>query len=128
MGEALTQIKENEKELLLKAKSLADNDRWKEAVTLIENGQNSLDISEKGKETLAFYYSRGGDYDKAISIFSELSKLNPQKGLWHYYIGFQFQQKQQWIDAIASYEECVKLAPRWLKPLFSLGPQSRNPC
>ena len=121
MGEAQLQINENEEELLERAKTLASKGQWKEAATIIEKGPMPSNFSAKSKETLAFYHSRAGDFDTAISIFDELCKLQPTEAKWPFYLGFQFQQKKLWDKAIASYEECVKLAPWWLKALFSLG-------
>lgn len=121
MGEAQPHIKEHEEELLERAKILASNGQWEEAASIIENGQMPSKLSPRLNETIAFYYSKAEDFDKAISIFSELCQRQPTEAKWPYYLGFQFQQKKLWDNAIASYEECVKLAPCWLKALFSLG-------
>ena len=68
-----------------------------------------------------YYYSRAGDYDRAITVYQRLLQQQPSQALWLYALGFQYQQMEQWPEAIAAYEQSRQLAPRWLLPTLRLG-------
>jgi len=70
---------------------------------------------------LAYYRSRAGDYDGAVALYQDLCRQRPSEAKWFYALGFQYQQKKQWPDAIAAYEQGRQLAPRWLLVTLRLG-------
>lgn len=121
MGEAQVQNQENEDRLLKEAEELASKSEWKKAALLLGNAGSTILLSSKARGAQAFYYSRAGDHDKAITLFIDLCQLEPKQAQWPFYLGFQFHQKEQWDDAIASYENALKLAQTWIKIHLSLG-------
>jgi len=121
MGEAQIQNEESEHRILNEAEELAHREEWRKAALLIGNAGSMISLSTKARGAQAFYHSRAGDHEKAIALFSELSNLEPNEARWHHYLGFQFEQKEQWINAIASYKHALRLAPKWIKIHLSLG-------
>jgi tetratricopeptide (TPR) repeat protein len=111
----------SEDQVLAQAESLADRDQWQEAASLLKNLKQVKLLSVKALGKLAFYCSHAGDYDGAISLYKNLSQQQPSEAKWFYYLGFQYQQKEKWPDAITSYQKSWDLAPRWPLAALRLG-------
>src|SRR5229473_3529426 len=105
----------NEEQILRQAEALASRSQWKEAASLLREYQQTNSLSVEALSKLAYFCSRAGDYDSATSLYRDLCRQQPSEARWFYALGFQYQQKEQWPDAIAAYEESLRLAPRWLK-------------
>lgn len=121
MGEAQANGDEDEVRLLKEAEGLATKSEWRKAALLIGTAGSTFPLSPKARGIQAFYHSRAGDHEKAIALFTELRNLEPKEARWHFYLGFQLEQKERWNEAIASYEHALDLAPRWIKIHLSLG-------
>lgn len=111
----------NEGEVLRQAEALASAVQWKKAASLLQQYSQANTLSVEGLHKWAYYCSHAGDYDSAITIYKNLSERQPSEARWFYYLGFQYQRKEQWAEAIAAYEQCLMLAPRWLKAALRLG-------
>lgn len=111
----------DEEQILSQAESLASSRRWGNAVSLLQEYQQIHTLSVEALGKLAFYCSQDGDYDGAILLYKGLIQQQPTEAQWFYCLGFQYQQKKQWPDAIAAYEENLRLAPRFLKAALRLG-------
>jgi tetratricopeptide (TPR) repeat protein/cold shock CspA family protein len=116
-----SQETESEEQILCQAKILEDHKRWKEAASLLKDYQQTHALSIIGLGMLAFYTSRAGDYDNAIVYYKGLCRQEPSVARWCYALGFQYQQKKQWQDAIRSYEKSLSISPGWLLPALRLG-------
>lgn len=112
---------QNEEEILSQAEALASRGQWKEAASLLRQHQQADNLSVGALDKLAYYCSRAGDYDGAIVVYQDFRRKQPSEAKWLNALGFQYQQKKQWPDAISAYEQCVELAPRWLLPALRLG-------
>lgn len=121
MGEAQVQNQGNEDRILREAEDLASKAEWRKAALLIGNAGYTAALSPNARGAQAFYYSRAGDHDKAITLFTDLCQIEPAVARWPFYLGFQFQQKNRWDDAIASYEHAHTLGKKWIKIHLSLG-------
>lgn len=121
MVEAQAQSMETEEQILQQAEALATQGEWGKAAQVVGNAQKTVELSPKGRGALAYYHSRAGDHPKAITLFEELCHLQPAEAKWHYYLGYQFQQKEQWDQAVTAYERALQLAPKWVKAHLALG-------
>ncbi|HEV8328645.1 MAG TPA: tetratricopeptide repeat protein [Nitrospiraceae bacterium] len=121
MGEAQTQTMETEEQILQQAEALATQGEWREAAQVVGKTEKTVGLSPRARGALAYYHSRAGDHPKAITLFEELCQLQPAEAKWHYYLGYQFQQKEQWNQAVTAYERALQLAPKWVKAHLSLG-------
>lgn len=121
MGEAQTQTMETEEQILQQAEALATQSEWRKAAQVIGNAEKTVGLSPRARGTLAYYHSRAGDHPKAITLFGELCQLQPAEAKWHYYLGYQFLQKEQWDQAVTAYERALQLAPKWVKAHLALG-------
>lgn len=121
MGEAQLENYENEDRLLKEADHLAGKNEWRKAALLLGNAGSTNLLSTKARGAQAFYFSRAGDYEKAIILLKDLCQIEPTVAQWPFNLGFQFQQNGQWDASIASYEYALKLAPKWIKIHLSLG-------
>ncbi len=121
MVEAQTRAMETEEQILQQAETLAKQGEWRKAAQVVGNAQKAVGFSPKGRGALAYYHSRAGDHPRAITLFEELCQLQPAEAKWHYYLGYQFQQKEQWDQAVTAYERALQLAPKWVKAHLALG-------
>lgn len=121
VGKLQRQDMHNEEEILSQAEALASRGQWQEAVSLLREQQRAGSLPENVLDKLAYYCSRAGDYDGAIALYQDFHRKQPSEAKWFYALGFQYQQKKQWGDAISAYEHSVELAPRWLLPALRLG-------
>ena len=116
----------DEEQIVFQAETLASDSQWGKAASLIENYRRSNILSIESLGKLAYYHSHAGDYDSAISLYLELIQQQPSEAWWFYCLGFQYQKKEQWSDAIAAYSESSRLAPRLLKAVLRLGDAYRE--
>lgn len=121
MGEAQLESCTNEDHLLKEADDLAGKNEWRKAALLLGSAGSTNLLSTKARGAQAFYFSRAGDFEKAIVILKDLCQIEPAVAQWPFNLGFQFQQNGQWDASIASYENALKLAPKWIKIHLSLG-------
>lgn len=121
MGEAQLENYENEDRLLKEADDLAGKSEWRKAALLLGSAGSTNLLSTKARGAQAFYFSRAGDFEKAIILLRDLCQIEPTVAQWPFHLGFQFQQMKLWDNAIASYEHALKLAPKWIKIHLSLG-------
>lgn len=117
----------NEGEVLRQAEALANAGQWKEAASFLRQYSQANSLSVEALHKWAYYCSHAGDYDGATALYKDLSQRQPSKATWFYYLGFQYQKKEQWSEAIAAYEQGLQLAPRWLKATLRLGDTYRGP-
>jgi len=112
---------QGERDVLGRAASLASRNQWKESAALLLDYHEHRPLSLGGLGTLAYYCSRAGDYNRAMTVYQRLRQEQPSEARWLYALGFQYQQMEQWTEAIAAYEQSRQLAPRWLLPTLRLG-------
>ena len=91
-----------EQDVLRQAEALASCDRWQEAACLLQDYHDQTTLSLQALGTLAYYHSRAGDYDRAITVYQRLLQQQPSGARWLYALGFQYQQTKQWPEAIAA--------------------------
>ncbi len=120
-SEGQPQDTQSEEKILSQAEALASQEEWKQAASLVREYQKSGTLSVNALGKLAYYCSRAGDSGSALTIYHDLCQQQPSEAKWFYGLGFQYQQKEEWPDAIAAYEHSVHLAPRWLKAPLKLG-------
>ena len=124
--EATTQAMTDERQVLIQAEALADQERWKEAAMLLEEYQSTTALSLETLGKLADYRSHARDYDGAIAIYRDLCQQQPDEKNWFYRLGFQYQQKEQWTESIEAYSECLRIAPRSIGAALKLGDAYRK--
>jgi tetratricopeptide (TPR) repeat protein len=112
---------QGEQDVLGRAESVAGRDQWKEAAALLQDYHEHTALSVRALGTLAYYYSRAGNYDRAITVYQRLLQQQPSQARWLYALGFQYQQTKRWPEAIAAYEQSRQLVPCWLLPTLRLG-------
>jgi tetratricopeptide (TPR) repeat protein len=95
--------------------------KWAEAATSYKQASelDPSNISIMGK--LGFCYSRNGQHDLAIRIFSELSRREPHIAKWPYMIGYQYYDKKDWGNAIQFFDKAVSLTRDYIKALYRNG-------
>ena len=118
---AISKDMNSEAVVLRQAASLASSENWKAAAAIIQEHQQMTSLSFEALKDLANYSSHAGDYDSAISLYIELTRLQPSDAELFYRLGFQYQQKEKWTDAIAAYTESARLSPRKLMVYLRLG-------
>jgi CspA family cold shock protein len=111
----------DEKESIEKAKTLMAEEKWGEAIALLNPFKEAGNLSIDGLHILAYYYSRSRKYTEAIRIYEGLRERFPNEAKWAYSLAYQYKSKKDVQAAIKAYEKCLELSPKWLKVLGELG-------
>jgi tetratricopeptide (TPR) repeat protein len=69
----------------------------------------------------AFLFQKRSDLPKAIRSFVRVVDLNPDWAEGYHWLGVAQEQKGELLDAVASFEQAIRLAPGDTRPLISLG-------
>src|SRR4030042_5046523 len=112
----------NEKESIEKAKTLIAEEKWGEAISLLNPFKEIGNLSIDGLHMLAYCYSRIRKYNEAIRIYGGLCERFPNEAKWLYFLAYQYRSKKDIQGAIKAYEKCLEFSPKWLKVLAELGP------
>lgn len=121
MNQQVAQKLTDEKELLSQVQSLMEWEKWREAISILSPYYQVGNLSADGTCTLAYCYSRIKDYDKAIQLCEDLCQKHPYEAKHYYYLAYQCRCKKEFQKAIAAYEKCLELSPRWLNATLELG-------
>jgi tetratricopeptide (TPR) repeat protein len=122
MEQAAPQIDQmDEKESIEKAKTLMAEEKWGEAIALLNPFKEAGNLSIDGLHILAYCYSRSRKYNEAIRIYEALCERFPNEAKWVYSLAYQYKSKKDVQAAIKAYEKCLELSPKWLKVLGELG-------
>jgi tetratricopeptide (TPR) repeat protein len=121
MEQALQIDQMNEKESIEKAKTLMAEERWGEAIALLNPLKEAGNLPTDGLNILAYCYSRNRKYNEAISIYKALTEGFPNEARWFYSLGYQYKSKSDVHAAIKAYEKCLELSPKWLNVFGELG-------
>ena len=89
--------------------TLLENNQWTDAIRVIENSPEPL--TDEQLETLAWCYSRSGQYEKAIRRYDELLQKNPNIAKWHYGKGYQYYMQQCWTKAVDCFSDALSIYP-----------------
>ena len=111
----------DEKESIEKAQALMTEEKWGEAIPLLEPFKEVGNLSIDGLHILAQCYSRSKKYNETISIYEDLHQRHPNEAKWLYYLAYQYQSKKDVEGAIKAYGKCLELSPKWLKVHGELG-------
>ncbi len=87
--------------------SLLKDNKWDECIQYISDLPTPLNNELLG--TLAWCYSRAGNYSKAIMLYDEMINREPQKAKWRYAKGYQFYMQKDWENAITNFSEALDL-------------------
>ena len=110
-----------EDKVLDQAQKSADREEWKDAVACLREYQKTQELSDDALVKLAEYCSRSGYYDEAIAIYQRICQQRPHNAISHYCLGYQYQQKEQWAEAISAYKMASDLSPNYLKITLRLA-------
>jgi tetratricopeptide (TPR) repeat protein len=105
-------------EFLLKGEQFMSESNWDEAIAVykkaVELDQHNISILGK----LGFCYSRSGQHELSIKIFSDLCQRAPQDAKWPYMIGYQYYDKKDWKKAIQYFDKSLSLDGDYIKVLY----------
>jgi ''Cold-shock'' DNA-binding domain./Tetratricopeptide repeat. len=106
---------------LKKGEQYMSENNWTDAASAFKQAAelDPNNISIQGK--LGFCYSRNGQHDLSIIIFSELSQREPYIAKWPYMIGYQYYDKKDWKNAIQSFDKALSLNGDYIKALYRNG-------
>jgi len=111
----------DENDLLEKAESLIQKEKWQDAVLFLSPQYKAEKLSIKGIKILAQCYSRSGDYIEAAKVYKELCEKQPHDARLSYFLGYQYQMSENWDSAVEAYEKCLELFPHFIKVYLQLG-------
>lgn len=88
-------------------RDLLSKNQWIDAIKVLENFPEPL--PDEQLATLAWCYSRAGQYDKSIRRYDELIQRQPSIAKWHYGKGYQYYMQQHWAKAVDCFSEALAL-------------------
>ena len=95
----------NVQQLLEQAKHAEQEKQWAQAIELYSKVLQESPNNQPAKEQLGWCLSLAKDYKRAIEVFQELARGQPQSAKWPYMIGYQYHEQEQWREAIKWYEQ-----------------------
>jgi tetratricopeptide (TPR) repeat protein len=84
---------------------------WPRALAALTDAGDSTPVLEKR----AFYLSRLGQHDDAVSVLEVLAAREPTSHRWPYMIGYQFYARERYEEAVPWFRKALQLNPRHLK-------------
>lgn len=97
--------------LILSGRTIVRNMDWKNEDTLWLATAKSSPHSPQNHNNLGDYYSRHGDYQKAIEEFKSAIELNPDYGDAYHNLGNAYREIGNNEEAIANYQKALSLNP-----------------
>ena len=98
MEQAAPQIDEmDERESIEKAKSLMAEEKWGEAIALLNPFKEAGNLSTDGLHILAYCYSRIRKYNEAIKIYEALCGRFPNEAKWFYSLAYQYKERDSGV-------------------------------
>jgi tetratricopeptide (TPR) repeat protein len=121
---------ESIEELIKKAKELVNQERYEEAIDILENLYENHPDSKQVKDSLLktlFIY--GGylndeytlQYEKAKDIFKKIIEIDPTNYRAHYNLGIANFNLDEIEEAKECYEEAVRIKPDYKHCLYNIG-------
>lgn len=86
---------------------LLENNKWEEAIAFLND--TNIQLTDEELSAKAWCYSRVGNYEEAINLYSQMIHRQPQIAKWHYAKGYQFYMQKKWQEAIDNFNEALKL-------------------
>jgi tetratricopeptide (TPR) repeat protein/cold shock CspA family protein len=96
---------------LREAESAAEANDWKGALDALTQAGDTSAVLEKR----AFYLSRLGQHDAAVSVLEVLRSREPANHRWPYMIAYQFYAQEHYEEAVPWFRVALQLNPRHLK-------------
>jgi tetratricopeptide (TPR) repeat protein len=70
--------------------------------------------SEKGDDSKASAAFLAGDYDSAISLYTEVIKADPKAELAYHGRALAYRYKKEFAKALADFDQAIRLKPLWM--------------
>lgn len=126
----MTILTENIEELILKAKELTNQERFEEALEILEKVFADKPDSEEAKmsllETLFTYGGYLNDeytlqYEKAKNMFNRIIEIDPTNYRAHYNLGIANFNLDEIEKAKECYEEAIRIKPDYKHCFYNIG-------
>ncbi len=91
---------------------LLENNEWEKAIAFLND--INIQLTDEELSAKAWCYSRIGNYEEAIKLYSQMIQRQPQIAKWHYAKGYQFYMQKKWQEAIDNFNEALKLFDEYL--------------
>lgn len=123
-------LTENIEELIKKTKELTNQERFEEALEILENifanNTNSKEVKESLLETLFSYGGYLNDeytlqYEKAKDMFKRIIEIDPSNYRAHYNLGIANFNIDEIEKAKKCYEEAIRIKPDYKHCLYNIG-------
>ena len=75
--------------LIEKAKSYVEQERWQNAVELLNPHYKEKKLSIEGSKILAHCHSKDKNFNDAAVIYEQLCEKTPHDSVLHYYLAYQ---------------------------------------
>lgn len=120
----------NSTDLVEKAKSLKNQDKFEEALEILEKLYETIPNSDEIKELLIeTLFEYGGylndyytlEYKKAKQIFEKITELSPNNYRAHYNLGIAYFNLGQTENAKSCFEKALKINPVYKYCYYNLG-------
>ena len=121
LTESLTDTARASKLLEVGSKSAAELGDTTEMLRLLEDGFFAYPGTEYFFMTLTKYYNEHGDYAQALQKATRMAQLYPQNRDYWFLVGKEQMLLDKYPEALASFQECVKLVPEDAESFSAIG-------
>jgi len=120
----------NIQDIIKKAQKLKAEERFEEAIKLLEDlPQKEFTLEIIRRNLIDILFSYGGylndeyivEYEKAIEIFKKIITLEPENYKAHYNLGIAYFNLGHIESALASYNEAIKIKPDYKHCYYNIG-------
>jgi len=98
-----------------------NENRWPEAVKWLAKAAELIPADTTVLGKLGFCLSRNQEYQRAIEVFTDLSKREPKVARWPYMVGYQYYMQSQWAEALRWFDQALSIQPTYLIVLYRKG-------
>jgi tetratricopeptide (TPR) repeat protein len=109
------------RELQDKAKEHMQRNEWEHALVYLEKAQEIEPQNSYVLGPLGFCYSRLGRHQRAIAIFEQLCQLLPDEARWHYMLGYQYYDQQNYRESLPHFDRALELEPLYIVVWYRKG-------
>ena len=92
---------------------------WEATLKILEEYKEPLDSVLLEKK--AWCYSRLGEYKKAVDIYNELLRTQPNSSRLLYSLGYQFYAQEDYLKATDYFERALEYYPEYLKVRYKIA-------
>lgn len=80
-------------------------------LTLLEEAKHFTHLTADAHGSIAEAYGSMRMWEEALAAYARAAAMEPERGIWHYYLGTLYERTGQRDRALAEYQQAIRLQP-----------------